>query len=357
MGSRYRSEGLYLSPVKDTETTSRWGTMRWRADVPEGTELRFATRSGNTSEPDETWSAWAAVTGGPDGAVVDSPRARFAQWRAELVTADPAVSPSVYSVDLVYAQRNLAPVVTSFVVHPAGVVYRESGGFDNNPPYSELPGSVRDELARIDPSAAGSVGAGNSATSSRALLGSPYFVRGLRTLTWAASDPNGDALDYALEFRGEGEATWKPLDSDLDQRRYVLETSRLVDGAYRIRIAASDAASNPPETALVTRETSVVFRVDNTPPAVDDLKAERDAGSITVSGRTSDATSLIRQVEYSVDGGDWVTVVPVDGLADSDEERIAFRVDGLGAGEHTIVVRVTDEAYNRGSAKVVVETR
>ena len=40
---------------------------RWSADVPAGTTLQIQTRSGDTTEPDRTWSVWSLVYGDPNG--------------------------------------------------------------------------------------------------------------------------------------------------------------------------------------------------------------------------------------------------------------------------------------------------
>ena len=45
------------------------------------------------------------------------------------------------------------------------------------------------------------------------------------------------------------------------------------DGAYYLKIVASDAPSNPPAVALKTERESERFEVDNTPPAIEHLEA------------------------------------------------------------------------------------
>jgi outer membrane protein assembly factor BamB len=53
-------KGTAISEVFDAKLISKWGAFTWRADVPKGSALSFATRGGNTSEPDATWSDWSA---------------------------------------------------------------------------------------------------------------------------------------------------------------------------------------------------------------------------------------------------------------------------------------------------------
>jgi hypothetical protein len=59
-------------------------------------------------------------------------------------------------------------------------------------------------------------------------------------------------------------------------------------------------------------------------------------------------------MEYAVDGGEWTAVVPGDGIPDARREEIDFVRSGMEPGEHTIVVRVTDNMLNGGTEKVVV---
>ena len=46
--------------------------------------VELQTRSGNTENPDETWSAWSGSLTDQKGGQVSSPTAKFLQWRAIL---------------------------------------------------------------------------------------------------------------------------------------------------------------------------------------------------------------------------------------------------------------------------------
>jgi hypothetical protein len=71
-----------------------------------------------------------------------------------------------------------------------------------------------------------------------------------------------------------------------------------------------------------------------------------------------DATSSIDRAQYSVDGGDWVIVMPKNGISDAPEERYEFSVSlpggGAARGEHIIAVRAYDRFENVGSAKTTI---
>jgi hypothetical protein len=347
----YRSRGEYISQVKDTATTSRWGRLRWRGDVPAGTSVRMFTRSGNTADADETWSDWSEPYSDPTGSSIGSPPARFIQWKAELAADNVADTPVLQWVELVYVQRNLRPQIDEFKVHPAGVIYRRNSSLEDALPIGRLPSPVREALALQQGRNGGSAAGGS------AFLGQAYYLPGSQTFTWGASDANGDELSYSLLYRGESETEWKPVASGLSETLYLWDTTAVPDGLYRARLVASDAPSNPSGEELEGTRSSPPLVVDNTAPRVDDLSATVERGAVRVTGTATDETSLIRAMEYAVDGGEWRVVLPADGLPDAGSEDIEFTSVTLDPGEHTIVVRVTDMALNRGTEKVVVDIR
>jgi hypothetical protein len=70
-----------------------------------------------------------------------------------------------------------------------------------------------------------------------------------------------------------------------------------------------------------------------------------------------DATSSIDRAQYSVDGGDWIIVMPKNGISDAPEERYEFSISLPGStarGEHTVAVRAYDRFENVGSAKTTI---
>jgi len=57
----------------------------------------------------------------------------------------------------------------------------------------------------------------------------------------------------------------------LEQRFYAFDATSLADGAYYLKIVASDAASNDSARTLAAEKESERFEVDNTPPVVEGL--------------------------------------------------------------------------------------
>ena len=162
----------------------------------------------------------------------------------------------------------------------------------------------------------------------------------------------------AIYYRGENEHEWKLLKDKLDQKFYSWDTTTLPDGAYYLKIVATDAPSNPPAAALKTERESERFEVDNTPPVIERLEATSPrhvaatpAPSIVAKFTAHDSASSIDRAQYSLDGGDWTLLAPAGNVSDAPSENYEFTLGSLAPGEHTIAVRAYDRFENVGSAK------
>jgi len=76
----------------------------------------------------------------------------------------------------------------------------------------------------------------------------------------------------------------------------------------------------------------------------------RDGAATRVAFEVIDSFSPVSTVEYSVDTGRWQAAYPLDGAADSRQERFEIRVNGDAAGR--VVIRATDTMNNSGTARV-----
>jgi flavin-binding protein dodecin len=123
------------------------------------------------------------------------------------------------------------------------------------------------------------------------------------------------------------------------------------DGAYYLKVVASDAPSNPPSDVLTSERQSDRFEVGNTPPRVDDLRAQPGGQSATLSFGATSTSGAIARASYSVDSADWQVVFPVGQLTDAPKETYRWQIANLSSGEHTVSVRVTDRFGNETAAK------
>jgi hypothetical protein len=170
------------------------------------------------------------------------------------------------------------------------------------------------------------------------------FQKGLQTLTWNGEDEDNDTLSYTLQYRREGAAEWRDLKEGVTGEIFVWDTTTVADGRYQVRILASDQLSNAADRALTGDRESDAIEIDNTPPTLA-FEITRSAGAARLIVRARDARSPILKVEYSLDGGAWQLVYPVDGLADAPEERYEIPLPP-DADARRIVVRATDRLQN-----------
>lgn len=343
---RLNPRGSFESEVQDSTVVSRWGSVSWQAKVPKGADLKLYTRSGNTRRPDRTWSDWSRPYTRTDGEKVESPPARYIQYKAVLETATQA-SPELSQVVIPYLQQNLAPQVKSIRILPQGVAFLKSEALSSHP----RPVSPADREA-ADISGAAKVIPKPLAASSRPRR---TFQRGSRSFTWNASDPNGDELAFTLHYRGEGESNWKPLVRDHIRRDYTLQSGALPDGSYRLKIMASDSRSNPASSSRSGELVSAPFIIDNTPPAVEILSRTVRKGVAVVRFRVEDRVSGLRRADVSTDGGEWKALYSTDGIIDSRTEDFRVTTEALEKGEHVVALRIYDAAGNLGLGKATIQ--
>ncbi len=341
------ADGQFLSDAKDAGTVAAWGTLTWRAVQAAPGAVQISTRSGNTPVPDDTWSDWAGPYQRADGEPITSPPARYLQWKA--VLKGPAAGtpgPALVSMSVAYLQRNLRPRVTAITVHPPGIVFQKPyptgeadiAGLGDAPPE-----------ARVPVFSAPLGGAAQSPSAGPA-LGRRMYQKGLQAFAWKAEDDNDDRLHYDLYYRQAGEIDWKPLRRGTTDQIAVWDTMSVPDGTYVLKIAAADSANNSADTALVGELVSEAFDVDNGAPAITVQQVVRDGAATRVAFEVIDSFSPVSAVEYSVETGRWQSAYPLDGAADSRQERFEIRVDGDAAGR--VVIRATDTMNNSGTARV-----
>jgi hypothetical protein len=324
-------EGSYESAVFDAKAAATWGRIWWQSTG----NVSIQTRSGNTEKADETWSGWTAVTGDARGGQVASPRARYLQWRAVLRSG---ANTALNEVSVAFLARNIPPEVLSITVLPTNV------GLVANPPPQIDPNIERSGL---DPAAFG--------IPSAAVAPRRVYIRGARSFQWTAEDRNGDKLVYDILYKEASETNYKPLRENLDQNFYSLDGQTLADGRYTIRIVAKDLPENPANQSLTGERTSEPFDIDNTQPTVTAVGAPQVSGTGSrVVFAATDSSSYLSRAEYSVNGGEWMTVYADDGISDGPNERYTIDVPLAASGEYAVTLRVFDSQGNSGNARVVV---
>jgi hypothetical protein len=337
VGSNLATPGTFLSAPRDAKTGARWGSIRWESVGP----VALYTRTGNTDRPDESWSDWSGPYATPDGTAIQSPAARYLQWKAVFTPGAASVPASLTSVSVGYLPANARPVVTSITVHPPGAVFQKPFADDG-------------AIAGLDDASAQQrrVAQGEPLPAAPA-LGRRMFQKGFQTFSWRADDTDADRLSYTLSYRREGETTWHELRAGWLDALIVWDTTSVPDGRYALKIAATDAASNTADRALAGERESAPFDIDNTPPVIAGvaIAAPGPAGDQRVTFTVRDAGTAIDHVEYSIAGGAFVPVSSIDGVADSREERYALTMPA-GTDLTRVMLRATDVMQNVSTLSV-----
>jgi sugar lactone lactonase YvrE len=333
VGPEVAPEGAYESAVLDAKSDAAWGSIWWRALGT--TEIQ--TRSGNTERPDETWSTWEPVRQEAGRGRVASPRSRFLQWRAVLKNTG-IVAASLSEVSVAFLPRNIAPEVTSITVLPTNV------GLVANPAPQIDPNI---ELTGLDPAVFG--------VPVAAVPPRRVYQRGAVSFQWTAEDRNGDRLVYDIFYKESADREFKLLKADISENFFTIDGQSLADGRYTVRVVAKDSPANASAISLSGERISEPFDIDNSQPTV------AVSGTPAANGNSArfvfvgtERSSYIARAEYSVNGGEWRTTAPDDGIADGPEERFTIDIPVTGPGEYAVTLRVFDAAGNSGNARAVI---
>ena len=289
-------DASWISKVLDATHRARFGRIEWSGEGA----VQVSTRSGNTEEPDDTWSDWSAPQSSPGP--VRSAAARYIQIRAIFPSGSDA---SLRSVRLYYLPQNQRASVSEVGL--------------------KAPSTKRGPDAM--PEASTTV-----------------------PLVWKVSNPDEDELRYLLRFRREDQTRWRDMlddDTRLTETHYDWQTLAIPDGRYVVEVTATDAISNPADRALSDRAISEVITVDNHAPELNvSLRGRRLVGS------ARDSLGPIRRLEWALDGEDFWPLHPEDGLFDEAQESFSFELPEDLTGDHLFAVR----AYDSGGNAVVAET-
>lgn len=295
--------GSILSEVLDAKFISKWGTLRWHADVPAGARVSVAVRSGNVAEPDETWSDWSVEETDPDQARIAAPAARYLQYRVTLKTSDAAVSPTVSNIALRYMTTNQPPEVTAI----------------------EVP-----DLDAIT-------------------LDNPKKLK----IKWKGTDPNEDELTYNFYVRKAGWQSWVLLEEELTKSEFEWDTTTTPAGIYQVKVVASDARDNAAEDVLSGEAISGSVTVAHAPPEVTVKIVGYEGNQAIVEAKATDPLVRLTGASFAVNGQKWINVFPTDGLFDGKTETFRFKTEAVKAGTHVLVLKVRDAAGNTGAGDAV----
>lgn len=298
---------MWTSDTLDTGFGSAWGRVTWRGDG----RIVVQTRTGNTKEPNDTWSDWSRKLKEPGR--VTSPPARFVQVRVAFPSNTAA---ELRTLDLYYLPQN--------------------------------------QRARI--SAVKAASAPAKPTSPRKPKPYPPPASPLKKLSWTVVNPDQDALRFRLSFRRDDQGPWRPMfleDTVLNEPKYTWDTSKIPDGYYLVKVEASDEEANPENLALKTEVVSQPILVDNHPPRITKLQFRNGK----VQGEAVDSLGPIARLQMSVDSGPWRDIFPKDLLLDSRKEAFEVELEGLRGSDHVVAIRAFDAAGNSVTDEIFIKTK
>jgi hypothetical protein len=331
IGPRIEESGTLESEVLDANDFAYWGKAHIRSTL-NGGAIALETRSGNLNNPENGWSPWSKVQLSELGGEIQSPPARFLQYRLTLTCGSGDQSPNLSTVDLAYLPKNIRPKVQQIELAPFN--YRQP------PSISSLERTVAASGSPVTLAlpAVGQKRSTPSTTLESTGSATLQYSKGFETIRWAASDANGDPLRYSVEIKNLHDSAWRMLKDKLEDRFYAFDTTGFPDGQYVIRVTASDAPGNIPADALSSSLESDPFTIDNTPPDIKNVKLSGHHLTFTAA----DALSWIDKAEYAIDGGEWVLLEPLRKVTDSRE--LDYEVQPRTGT--AIAVRVFDENDN-----------
>lgn len=271
------ASGLYTSNVFDAKNIVQWGAVRTI-----GSGVALQTRSGNTLDPDATWSAWQDTARNDLGELrVLSPPARYLQYRATLNSAPNDIS-------------------------------------STRPSASTAP---KPSLSRIEVTYRGKNNAPQVAWTSPA--GGEYW-NGTKKLNWQAQDADNDRLRSTVSVSNDDGATWKTLDNKTPTMPSLdFDSTKYSDGNYRFKVETSDVLSNPDDPQTDT-QISAPLTLDNTAPTVSanwvvaaiadtsnsNINAAVTGAINSINATATDAISPISGAEWRFVGADVKATTP-----------------------------------------------
>ncbi|MBV9760195.1 MAG: hypothetical protein JO340_06505 [Acidobacteriaceae bacterium] len=341
IGPAIEMSGTLESEVLDANDFARWGKAHLTANLRSGAAT-LETRSGNLNNPENSWSPWSKVPLSPLGGQIASPPARFLQYRLTLACGakdeSPEVSaPEVSAVDIAYLPRNIAPRVNQIEIAPFN--YRQAPSafsLERSAMPSGAPTTL--SLPAVGQHKAASVLAPESPSGASTL----QYSKGYITVRWNANDPNTDPLLYKVELRRQNDSFWRVLKDKLFDRYYSFDSAAFPDGKYVVRVTASDSPGNTPADALASTLESDPFTIDNTPPEITGVHLDAMGAVSHIHFTTKDALSWIDKAEYSINGGDWTLLDPVNKVTDS--QTLEYSLDFPTS--QIVAIRVFDENDN-----------
>ncbi len=332
LGSQGDGSLLAVSPPLDAGRTVLWGRLSWTATTGPG-KPRWSVRGGNRSVPDDSWTTWSdSWTAGDQK--LELPACRFLQWRVELPRRKAGSEEhwTITSVSVSAWQDNVQPVIQAFTVENLSDISRGGLIGSNDNVTQKFSSGLRVEFGR------------KSDLARKAGPARAAYTRPVRVMTWQGRDPNSDRLVYRLEYRRDGDMTWRTILDETGEQLGSWDTSEVPDGQYHLRLTASDHLDNPGALALSSQKETGLLMVDNTVPEISDFQISEVSGGLRLVFEARDQSSKLGQVFLRLPDGKVQRLDPVDRICDSQKEefdsQVPWPIAGRDHGDRPWLLRV-----------------
>lgn len=186
------------------------------------------------------------------------------------------------------------------------------------------------------------------------------------SITTKTTDENFDSLIFTYQIISSSDFNsnnlnnnWNTISKDVPSGSLTYDTTEVDDGDYFIRASVTDgyatATSSP--VRITIKNTLPYFRFENGRKTVTKNSEVTITGKALISPSMVNTTS-IKNISYSLDGGDEWIDVKFDNDIPITEQKFSVSFSNLDEGIHTIMWRVQDNknTIGRGSHVIIVDT-
>lgn len=383
----------YTSAVFDASDVASWGAISWNTGQAGGSGVTLRTRTGDTPHPDSSWSAWSSAYTNSAGQQIVSAPARYLQYDAQF---GPGAKSGLSDVTAYYRVRNHAPTIRISAPQDGDAIGKtvtiqwaavdpdrdslsydiavsSDGGKTWKPLRTHYRPTPADTAAPKPATGTDKPGAKPApAMDSAARVAQlrkeleshpaqfPPAVREqiIAQMTGspapATTTPAPAATSATTPGPAATAAATAPKPGETRDTTFSWDTSDTPDGAYQLRITASDRPSNPDNPLTATATVSAIVVSNHGPSISSIVKTVGPDGKVTVTG-TATATSVsVKSVQFRIDGVDIYAAQAADGVFDGPVEKFQFVTPTLTAGDHKIEIQVLDRAGNIANSSLGV---
>lgn len=166
-------------------------------------------------------------------------------------TSVPSIIPGDYAIRLLNAQSQ---VLAEYAFTPEGSD-EASSAYNFGQVVAFVPGAAKVQIVHL---ASNTVWAEEAISSNAPVVNNVSMnatqpVTGTATLTWLASDADGDTLTYEVSYSRDGGASFEHLTADLSQTQYTFDANWIAGGSTIFRVTANDGVlANSADSAPIT---------------------------------------------------------------------------------------------------------